>query len=343
MPNIFPQLVKVHPSFTEPELILTYAQATGAFEVLPEGKPTVKIGNSDLAVYIHSLDLRTQAQAGQASGNYLPSATLIANYFQTLTYLARVRAEWDHHDIAAASNWGVGLVAAQDLAMKQGIYQIMRTALLYGFNPTNNEGLLNAQGATKVTLPPDTQGNLTLRTYNNADMFLFLLNQVVALKSAMYQSGGKINNRVVVVSPQRVFLTLQMAAVIDVVSFQRPGAGTDTVAEAVQKVLKEAGDTIEWYFDDTLIGMGPASSADDCVIVTIPEIEQPTVAGINTNAFADLMPHKKAVNAMYADMAAPMKIPTPIPDGAITEVQELRITSGWNLRPQGLMLISMPY
>jgi hypothetical protein len=134
-----------------------------------------------------------------------------------------------------------------------------------------------------------------------------------------------------------------MAAVIDVVSFQRPGAGTDTVAEAVQKVLKEAGDTIEWYFDDTLIGMGPASSADDCVIVTIPEIEQPTVAGINTNAFADLMPHKKAVNAMYADMAAPMKIPTPIPDGAITEVQELRITSGWNLRPQGLMLISMPY
>jgi hypothetical protein len=46
---------------------------------------------------------------------------------------------------------------------------------------------------------------------------------------------------------------------------------------------------------------------------------------------------------MYADMAAPMKIPTPTPDGAITELQELRITSGWCIRPQALSIISMPY
>jgi hypothetical protein len=106
-------------------------------------------------------------------------------------------------------------------------------------------------------------------------------------------------------------------------------------------VAKEAGDEVEYYYDDTLIGKGAGGA--DMVILTIPEIEQPDMPGINTNVFGDIQPATKAVNLQYADMAAPMKIPTPIPDGAITEVQQLRITSGWCIRPQGLYLLSLPY
>jgi hypothetical protein len=341
MANIFPSHVKVSPSFTEPELIVTYAQASGAFAALAGGAPRVKIGSEDMVVYVNSLDLRTEVTAGQSPFNLLPSATLVADYNQTPTYLIRTRAIWDHHDIARAANWNVALPAAQDLAMRQGIFQQERVALLFGFNPANGEGLLNTAGATQVTLPPDPFGNASASTYDNGAMALFWLGQVVSIKTRMFQSGGNIKNRIVVISPQRIFLNFAEANIVQVTSYQRPGAGTSTTAEVVANVATANGDTFEWYFDDTLIGAG--AGGNDAVLLTIPEIEQPSIPGINTNVFGGVQPNMKAVNLMYADMAAPMKIPTPTPDGAVTEIQEIRITSGWNIRPQGITIVSLPF
>ncbi|WP_186157949.1 DUF2184 domain-containing protein [Burkholderia gladioli] len=341
MANYFPAQAKVSPSFSEPELIVTYAQASGAFNALQGGKPRVKIGSEDLYVYINSLDLRTETQASQGAPNYLPSATLTANYWATATYLIRTRAMWDHHDTAAAAAYSIGLPAAQDLAQRQGIFQQMRTGLLYGFNPANGEGLMNTVGATAVTLPPDSYGNVTLTDYDNGEMALWILAQIVALKTRMFQSGGNIKNTIRIVSPQRVFLQLTYGSIVQVVQYQRPGAGTATVGQVIQNVVEEMGDSIEWFFDDTLIGKGAGGS--DAVILTIPEIEKPDIPGINTNVFADVNPGMKAVNLMYADAAAPIKIPTPIPDGGITEVQELRVTSGWCIRPEGISILSIPH
>ena len=342
MANIFPTQVKVTPSFTEPELILTYAQASGAFAALAGGKPRVKIGSEDMVVYVNRLDLRTNVVTGQSPGNLLPSADLVAGYYETPTYLVRTRAIWDHHDIARAGEWNVALPAAQDLAMRQGVFLQMRTGLLYGFNPANGEGLLNTSGATAVTLPPDSYGNDTASTYDNGQMALFWLNQMVALKSRMYQSGGDINNNIVVISPQRIFLQFAYANIVQVTSYQRPGAGTATTGEVVKVVAGESGDTFDWYFDDTLENQ-LAAGANDAILLTMPEIEQPDIPGINTNIFPTLQPNMKATNLQYADMAAPMKIPTPTPDGAIVELQELRITSGWCIRPQAISIVSMAH
>lgn len=341
MANYFPTLTKLSPSYSEPELVITYAQASGAFAVLPGAKPRVKIGSEDMAVYIHSLDLRSQAAWAQSPGNSLPSATLVADYNSTATYLLRNRAIWDHHDIARAADYAVSLPTAQDLALRQGHFQAARVGLLYGFNPSQGEGLLNTPGATFVTLPPDSYGNTRTSTYDNGQMALFWLGQIVALKTRMFQSGGNIKNDIVVVSPQRVFLTLAEQSIVQVTSYQRPGAGTATTAEVIANVALANGDTFKWYFDDTLIGQ--ASGGNDAVLLTMPEIEQPDMPGINTNEFPGLRPNLKAVNLMYCDMAAPMKIPTPTPDGAITEIQEWRITSGWNIRSQGLTVVSMPF
>jgi hypothetical protein len=341
MASFFPTLVKASPSFTEPEMIVTYAQASGAFAVLPEGKPRVKIGSEDMVVYIHTLDLRSNAAVSQSPANSLPSATLVGDYAQTATYLVRNRAIWDHHDIARAAGYNVSLPAAQDLAMQQGHFQAARTGLIYGFNPANGEGLLNTPGATLVTLPPDSFGNTNALTYDNGQMAQFWLGQNIALKSRMFQSGGNIKNKIVVISPQRIFLAFAEANIVQVTSYQRPGAGTSTVGEVIKGVMAESGDSFEWYFDDTLIGQ--ASGGNDAAILTMPEIEQPDIPGINTNIFPSLRPNMKAVNLMYADMAAPMKIPTPTPDGGITEIQEWRITSGWNVRSQGITIVSIPY
>lgn len=342
MANIFPVQQKLLPSFSEPDLIVTYAQASGAWAALEGGKPRIKIGSEDMGVYINHLDIRTNARAGQSPANELSSASLIAEFFETPTYVIRSRAIWDHHDIARASGYSVALPAAQDMAQRQGIAQQMRSALLYGFNPTNGEGLLNTSGITQTNLPPDTYGNTRWSTYDNGQLALFFLNQIVALKTAMYQSGGRLRNRVVVISPQREFLQFAYANIVQVTSYQRPGAGTATTGAVVKATAEESGDEFDWFFDDTLIGQGAAGG--DPVLMTIPEIDAPDIPGINTNVFgADFQPQMKAVNLMYADMAAPMKIPTPTPDGAITEIQELRVTSGWCVRPQGINVISGTY
>jgi hypothetical protein len=341
MPNIFPASARISPAFTEPGLIITYAQASGAMAALAGGKPMVKIGSDDLAVYINRLDLRTDVIGGQSPASYLPSASLLANYYQTATYLIRTRASWDHHDIAAAANWNVALPAAQDLAMRQGIFQQMRIAEIYGYNPSQGEGLLNTSGATAVTLPPDTFGNDSASTYDNGQMALFWLGQIAALKIRMYQTGGTIKSDIVVVSPQRIFEYFATQNIVQVTSYQRPGAGTATTAEVIKNVTGDNRTQFQWYFDDTLIGQGAGGA--DAVLLTAPEIELPDVPGINTNVFPELMPNTKAVNLMYVDMAAPMKIPTPTPDGALTEVQELRITSGWCIRPQGITIVSMNF
>ncbi len=342
MAAIFPSQTKVHPSFSEPELIVQYFQASGAFATLYEGKPRVRLGAEDLYVYVNKLDIRTQSIGAQFASEFLPSATLQAEYLQTATYLLRSRAIYDRHDIASAAAYAVGLPMAQELAMRQAIFNQQRSMLLYGYNAANNEGLLNAQGITQTTLPPDSLGNTTVQTYQNGDMALFFLQQIVELKTAMYQSGATIKNRIVVLSPQQEFLQFQYGNIVEVVNYQRPGGGTSTVAEVLKTVAQEAGDVIEWYYDDTLIGQGAGGT--DAVVMIIPEIERPTIPGINTNIFGtDMEPSTTAVSVMYQDVAAPIKIASPIPDGAVTEMLEMRSTSGWVWRPEGVRVISMPY
>ena len=341
MANYFPAQAKVLPSFSETDLIVTYAQASGAFAALQGGKPRVKIGSEDLYVYINNIDLRTETQTSQAASNFLPSATLVGGYSSTATYLIRTRATWDHHDIAAAANYSVNLPAAQDMASRQGIAQQMRSMLLYGYAPANGEGLLNAANAIQSPLPVDSFGHATLRSYDNGQMALWLMSQIIALKAGMFQ--GDMPNEIRIIGPQRVILALQMQMIVQTTSIQRPGAGYMSAAQAVESICKEFGNVISWWMDDTLIGKGAGGA--DMVILTIPELEVPDIPGltINTGEFNELQPAMKAINVMYADMAAPMKIPTPVPDGGITEVQEIRCSSGWNLRGQGLYLLSIPY
>lgn len=339
MAYLFPAQAKVNPSFSEPDLIVTYAQASGFMGTMEDRKMRVRLGSDDLFVYVNRLDIRTESVAAQFGSNWLPSASLQAEYEQAQTYVLRNRNDYDRNMIAAAGRYNVSLPLATELGQRQGIFQQLRSMYLYGYNASNNEGLLNTQGATTVTLPADPYGNDTVATYDNGAMFEFLLQQVVNLKTRMFQSGSNIGNRIVFLSPQREFLQFQMGSVVQVTSYQRPGAGTNSIAESMQQMLEQAGNTVEWYYDDTLIGKGAGGT--DAVIICIPEVEVPTQEEPNTNIFGKITPATKAVNVMYADVAAPIKIQTPIPDGGISQLLELRATAGWCWRSQGLTIVSM--
>lgn len=339
MATIAPAWVQVHPSFMEPEILLQYNQASGAFDLLHGSKPRVKLGDGDLAVYIKRLDLRTTMTAAQAAGNNLPSVTIVNSQISVPTYLQRVRAEYDHHDTAAAANWGVDIVNAHRLGMRQGHFQLCRNALLYGLNPANGEGLLNTPNATAIALPADSFGDTTVVTYDNGQMALFLLAQIQATKTRTMQLG--IGRKLVFLGPQRVLGQFEYAGIVQVVQFQRPGAGTATTAGVVKMVAMENGDQIMWCYDDTLIGKGAGGT--DAVLLVMPEIARPDGGDINTNEFAKLAPGLEACTLQYCDMPAPREIPTPLAGGAIDVTSEWRISPGWGIRPEAITIISMQY
>ncbi len=340
MPSISPGFEQVHPSYVMPELLLPYFQASGAFDMLASGEPMTRLNDGDLAVYIKRIDVRNKMAAGQHSYNQLPSAEIIMSQVSTPTYLFQVRAEYNHHDLAAAGVWGVSLPEAQRLAMQMGHAQLLRNALIYGMNPANGEGMIYTAGATAINLPPDPNGNSTVTTYDNGAMAFFLLSQVQAIKTRTNQLG--IPHKFVIVGPQRVLGVFEYQNIVQLVQYQRQGAGSQTTAGVVKDVLKMNGDEIIWGYDDTLIGKG--SGGTDMVVLVMPEVEKPMAnRQFNTNKFAEVSPGLEACTMQLVDMAAPREITTPLAGGAVDVLSELRSTPGWALRPEVLTLISMTY
>lgn len=340
MASFAPAFTVVQPSFMEPGIIVPYAQKSGAFSLIADGVPKVSLGEGDQYVYMKRIDIRTMMAAGQSAYNSLPSISTVPSQISVPTYLLRVRGEYDHHDAAAMSRWGIPIIEAQRLGMRQGHFQLARGALLDGFNPALGEGLINAAGATAVTLPADSNGNTTLLTYDNGQLGMWLLQQLSAIKTRTMQLG--IGQEFSIVGPQRILGPMEYQNIVQLTQFQRPGAGTDTTAGMFKSVAMQNGDTINWGYDDTLIGKGAGGT--DMVILSMPKVENPQGGrGPNTNEFGHLAPGIDACSIMYADMAAPREIPTPLPGGAIDNLSEWRITPGWGVRPEGLTLMSIPY
>lgn len=331
--------ITVNPSFMEPEIILPYSQASGAFDIIMDGEPRVRLGEGDLQVYMKRLDLRTKLAAGTAAANQLPGVTLTASQISTPTYLQRVRAEYDHHDTAAAGRLGFALPEAYRLGMWQGHFQLARSALLYGYQPANGEGIIHTNGATSLNLPPDQYGNTTVLTYDNGGMAFFLLQQIGLIKTRTNQLG--IGRKFTILGPQRVLEPFEYPGIVQLVQYQRVGAGTATVAGVVKETLMANGDTILWCYDDTLIAQG--NGGTDAVLIVMPEVERPDGDKLNTNIFATLGPGNPTCTTMYADMAAPREIVSPLAGGATDVLTEWRTTAGWAVRPEAVTIVSMTY
>jgi hypothetical protein len=339
MVAISPAFVQVHPSYMMPDTLMPYSQASGAFDLLASGAPLVRLSDGDLYAYIKRIDLRTRMAAGQSAYNQLPGVAFSLSQISAPTYLLRVRAEYDHHDTAAMARWGLSIVDAHRLGMRQATFQLMRNALLYGFNPVNGEGLLNTPGATAISLPADSAGNTTVVTYDNGQMAFFLISVVSAIKSRTNQLG--IGRRFVFVGPQRTLAAMEYQNIVQLTSYQRVGAGSTSTAGVIKDVLEMNDDEIIWAYDDTLIGKG--TGGNDAVIVVMPEVEQPKGSRINTNEFAKLTPSLEACTLQLCDMAAPKEIPVPLAGGAIDVLAELRCTSGWGVRPEAITIVTMQY
>ena len=331
--------VTLNPSFIEPEFLVQYSQASGFIDTLAEGQLRVRLAEDDLLVYMKQLNLRTKMAASQAGSQELPGVDIQATMIQAPSYLLQVRNEYNHHDVAAGSRWGFAVPEAYRLGGRQANFQLCRDANLFGMNPQNGEGLLNAPGATAINLPPDMNNNTTLVTYDNGEFAFFIAQQILNLKTRTNQLG--IGKKFTILGPQRS-LGLFEYNIVQLVQFQRLGAGTTSTAGTVKEILMANGDTLIWAYDDTLIGAG--ANGNDAIIIAMPEVDKP--AGqqpVNTNIFASIMPASKVCLTQYCDMAAPREIVSPLAGGATDFLQEWRITSGWAPRSQALTILSAQY
>jgi hypothetical protein len=109
----------------------------------------------------------------------------------------------------------------------------------------------------------------------------------------------------------------------------------------IKDVVAMNEDDIVWVYDDTLIGKGVGGT--DAIVLVMPEVKKHAGGKINTNEIAKIAPGIEACSLMYADMAAPREIPTPLPGGAIDTVSEWRITSGWGVRPETVCVMNVQY
>ena len=331
--------VTLNPSFIEPEFLIQYSQASGFIDTLADGKMRTRLAEDDLLVYMKQLNLRTKMSAGTAAMNELPGVDIQATMISAPTYLLQVRAEYNHHDIAAGGRWGFSVTEGYRLGGRQANFQLARDANLFGMNPQNGEGLLNAPNATLVNLPADSNGDDTVVTYDNGQMAFFLAQQILNIKTRTYQLG--IGKKFTILGPQRT-LGLFEYNVVQLVQFQRQGAGTTSTAGTLKEILMANGDDLTWTYDDTLIGAGYEGA--DAVIIVMPEVSKPAgESPVNTNIFASLSPGSNVCTTQYCDMAAPREIVSPLAGGATDFLQEWRITSGWAPRPQALTIVSMIY
>ena len=329
----------LNPSFIEPEFLVQYSQASGFIDTLADAQLRVRLAEDDLLVYMKQLNVRTKMAASQAGAQELPGVDIQATMISAPTYLLQVRNQYNHHDVAAGSRWGFAVPEAYRLGGRQANFQLARDANLFGMNPQNGEGLLNAPGATSINLPADTNGNTTIVTYDNGQMAFFLAQQVLNIKTRTYQLG--IGKKFTILGPQRT-LGLFEYNVVQLVQFQRIGAGTQSTAGTFKEILMANGDTLVWGYDDTLIGAG--NNGTDAIIIIMPEVDKPAgPSPVNTNEFAKIMPGSKVCATQYCDMAAPREIVSPLAGGATDFLQEWRISAGWVPRSAALTIVSAQY
>jgi hypothetical protein len=218
----------------------------------------------------------------------------------------------------------------------QGAYQYLRNIGIYGANAANSEGLINTPGATTVNLPADTYGNTTLSTYDAGQLAIWFNGLILAGLSRMFLLGTPV--RVVILGPQQDLGFMQLQGVVQLTSYQRPGAGAATTAQEIVTINKEFGYTVEYAFDDTLIGQGAGGT--DAILVCFPELNVPTVPGMNTNKFAEIAPNIQGNILQYTDVAAPVEVVTPVPGGLDME-STMRASAGWVIRPQAITIASV--
>lgn len=334
--NYFTAKIQAQPSYTMPGMVVQQSVVSGFTGILGGGNVQSRLNTTDVAVYMQSLKFRANSVVSQNPANSLPSGVeLIPEMRSIPTYFIRAKAEYDSHDVAAAGNWNVSLEQAIKLALKQSHFERIRDAALYGVNASNHEGILNAPNIVTASLPADSHTNTGFVDYDNGELVVWLLNRINDLTSRTFTSGSPV--RLAMLMPIRLLNKLT-TGIVQLTSYQRSGAGSDSVGGTIQTVLEWNGKDIEFYVDNTLQGKGDGGT--DGIILCIPELVDQSDMPFNTNIFASLQPNITANIVQMCDTPEPVFKTVPLSLDNNEIMSEQKIIPAWGVRPEAITFIS---
>lgn len=334
--NYFTAKIQVQPSYTMPGMVVQQSLVSGFTGLLGGGNVQARLNASDVAVYMQSLKFKANSVISQNPANQLPSGVELMPEMRSIpTYFIRAKAEYDMHDVAAAGNWNVSLEAAIKLALKQSHFERIRDAALYGVNATNHEGILNAPNIATATLPADSHANTGFIDYDNGELLVWLLNRINDVTSRTFTSGAPV--RLAFLMPVRLLNKLT-TGIVQLVTYQRVGAGSNSVEGTLHSVMEWNGKTLEFYVDNTLIGKGDGGT--DGIILAIPELVDQSDNAFNTNVFASLQPNITANIVQMCDTPEPVFYTVPLSMQNNEIMSEQKIIPAWGLRPEAITFIS---
>lgn len=184
-------------------------------------------------------------------------------------YTISARSEYSDQSAQKFSELGMGISLPDllDKLCEMGIQQRRHYAALFGFNPLENQGLLNM--ATAVTLPADSGTHTTLSTYIQGELLSFLVSVARDIMNGTFGMAKPV----VLASSVRTINLLE-SIIVPLTDWQNKGAGVNSVAGTYRTILGEwlGAGKIEFIKDDLLKEAGTGLS--DIILLIAPGLSE---------------------------------------------------------------------
>lgn len=221
---------RIYPSVSRPGVILPVNQNADFAKYFAE---ITKYGKESSAALYQDVisNYTTPTSIGQQWRGSIDQVDLTNKQLAYYYYTIQAAYSFTRQQAATAADilQGISLADLLDKLSRMAINQRRHYASLFGFDPSETQGLINL--ATSESLPADSDSNQTITSYIVAELFAYLNEKV---RDIMDVSYGTLKPAVIVSSP-RIIHYLQ-TAIIPLTSYLDVGSGTESVAGAFSKV-----------------------------------------------------------------------------------------------------------
>lgn len=288
------------------------------------------------AAYIASItNINGEAIVGQQWGQEKAKSSYTLGQIQAPFYRVEAYIEWNVNEQARfeALSGGVALPDFLRNLATQAINQRAHEGILYGFDPATDlsQGIL--ANATISNLPQDSAGADTLTTYNMAELQVFLAEIIRSVRNASF--GMLVPTKIA--SSSRVINYL-LSAIVPLTESQKEGAGVDTPAGMLNRVLNWLGaGQVKFIEDNTL---QDDTNGDKIVFVSTGLDKQ-----ISTQDSQNLVGQFNSVNynTWYDRGQGLVNHPGVMDKGVYSELLEFKMTPGVTLRKEAVRVVTAKY
>lgn len=256
-------LTRITPSAVIPSVVMPTFQDVPYEEYFAEKTSYGDLGDDFL--YLNTInELTAPTEIGQQWR--IPSTVQASNsQLQYAYYTISARRECTKQDIDKFAKLGMGLSLYDfsDQLCEIAINQRRHYSALFGFDPTETQGLI-AMG-TAVTMPADSASHSTLVTYIPGELLQFLTSQAREVRTTTFGMAKPT----IFASSSRVVNYIN-SLIVPLTDYQMKGAGSDSVGGSYERIVGQmlGAGQIKFIEDNLLQGAGTGGA--DLILLVAP-------------------------------------------------------------------------